>query len=144
MKKDLEAQVNKYFTPLKKIYLAIPYTGNEEESFQMANEVAAQLIALKQYVFSPISHSHHIAATGLVHDTYDTWLDLDEQFLNWCDEVVVVVPNNRGLIKGIGLVLKSKGVIQEILWAKQQNKDVSFVAYNTETKTIVPCDFQMS
>ena len=43
-----------------KIYLAIPYTGIEEESFNIANKVAARLIEDGHIVVSPISHSHSI------------------------------------------------------------------------------------
>ena len=40
-----------------KIYLAIPYTGNENESFRVANLVAGMLMNQGHIVLSPISHT---------------------------------------------------------------------------------------
>lgn len=45
----------------KLIYLAIPYSWNSTKSFELANEIAANLMMDGHIVFSPISHSHSIA-----------------------------------------------------------------------------------
>ena len=44
-----------------KIYLAIPYSGIEEESFAVANKITAHLMYQGHIVFSPISMNHMIA-----------------------------------------------------------------------------------
>lgn len=43
------------------IYLAIPYTWNAMESFDVVNKVAGDLMKRGYIVFSPISHSHPIS-----------------------------------------------------------------------------------
>lgn len=119
----------------KKIYLAIPYTENRELSFQIANEVAAQLISLKAIPFSPISHSHPLAMTGLCTNDHDTWMNYDKHFVDWCDEIFVIVPVD---MNGIISVLNSRGVIQEIEWGLEIDKPISYIRYSIENKVITP------
>ena len=104
---------------MKKIYLAIPYTGYEEKSFDIANRVAAKLILEGYIVLSPISMSHPIAKLGVLDGKWDTWKTIDMEFIKWCDEVVVIEFNERG-------VLESVGVQDEISFAKEIGKEVSF------------------
>jgi nucleoside 2-deoxyribosyltransferase len=120
---------------MKKVYLAIPYTNLEEISYKAANEVAAMLIAQKICVFSPISHSHPIweAGDGIVENDHDTWMKQDRNFVEWCDAVYVIELVN---LNGAGLIYKSKGVMQEIEWAKNFNKELKMIKYNTETKQL--------
>lgn len=120
---------------MKKIYLAIPYSGIEELSYQAANEVAAMLISEGFCVFSPISHSHPIweAGNGLVKNDHETWMKQDKEFVLWCDAVYVIDLVN---LNGVGLIYKSKGVMQEIEWASEFNKELKMIKYNTETKQL--------
>jgi nucleoside 2-deoxyribosyltransferase len=120
---------------MKKIYLAIPYTGIEEISYKAANEVAASLIKEGCCVFSPISHSHPIweAGNGIIQNDHKTWMEQDKNFILWCDEVWIIELIN---LNGLGLVWKSKGVMQEIDWALEFNKKLKMIRYNTDTKTL--------
>jgi nucleoside 2-deoxyribosyltransferase len=120
---------------MKKIYLAIPYSGIEEVSYNAANEVAALLIAEGFCVFSPISHSHPIwkAGIGVVEHSWEVWMEQDKEFVQWCDTVYVIELVN---LNGVGLIYKSKGVMQEIDWAKEFNKELKMIKYNTETKQL--------
>jgi len=120
---------------MKKIYLAIPYSGIEEVSYNAANEVAALLIAEGFCVFSPISHSDPIwkAGIGVVEHSWEVWMEQDKEFVQWCDAVYVIELVN---LNGIGLIYKSKGVMQEIDWAKEFNKELKMIKYNTETKQL--------
>lgn len=119
----------------KKIYLAIPYTEDREKSFQIANEVAAQLISLKAIPFSPISHSHPLALTGLCTNDHDTWMNYDKHFVDWADELFIVVPAD---MRGIESVLASRGVMQEMYWASEARKPISFIRYSVENKVMTP------
>ena len=121
---------------MKKIYLAIPYSGIMDVSFNAANEIAAKLIADGLCVFSPISHSHPIweAGAGLVPNTHEVWMEQDKNFVQWCDEVWVVDLHNHN---GLSLLFKSKGVQQEIEWAVEFNKPFRMIEYNTETKILI-------
>lgn len=111
---------------MKKIYLAIPYSGIEEESYQAANKVAAKLIADGNIVFSPITHSHPIKL-GITQNTYETWLAQDKAFVDWADEIyIVILCKGLDCEYGITKVENSKGVQAEIAWANEQNKPINF------------------
>ena len=102
---------------MSKIYLALPYTGMEEKSFRIANRVAGRLISEGHIVFSPISHSHPIAlAMGLPTDAGFWWLQ-NEEFLRWCDKVLVLRNDNWPV---------SKGVQKEVVTADLFGKVIEF------------------
>ena len=98
-----------------KIYLAIPYTGQEEESFRIANEVAGDLMAKGHIVFSPISHTHPIEMEVDLSGDWEFWKKQDESFIDWCDEIWVI---------DFGDVKNSTGVQAEIKMAKEMGKKV--------------------
>jgi len=101
-----------------KIYLAIPYTGIEEESFKTANLVAGRLMQQGHIVFSPISHTHPIAMECDMPKGWEFWKEFDEQFISFCDEIHVVKLNGHE---------KSKGVNAEIKMAKELGKLIKYI-----------------
>ena len=103
---------------MQKIYLAIPYTGIEELSFKVANYIAAKLMNEGNIVFSPISHSHHIAAQNELESGWDYWKKFDESFIGWCDIVAIVML--------IGWE-RSKGVNGEIDIADSFGKPITYI-----------------
>ena len=109
-----------------KIYLAIPYSGMEEESFRIANEITADFMREGHIVFSPISHSHHIAIAHNLPTDWAFWKKFDESFIEWCDELHAVIVGENGL----ELLAKSKGATAEIEIAKSLNKPIGYVRYN--------------
>jgi len=111
----------------KKIYLAVPYKSCKRLSFIASNKIAGDLIKKGHVVFAPICHSHPIDPTGSRGISHEQWLKVDKEFLNFCDEVIVVILGD----KGIQRIKNSKGVQQEIKWAREQNKDVKFIKYNS-------------
>jgi hypothetical protein len=126
---------------MKKIYLAIPYSGIEELSYKCANYVAGMLISEGFLVFSPISHSHPIwdamKNEKILQNTYDTWLTQDKAFVEWCDEIFVVeLVGEEVKNEGYGLIMKSKGVKQEIEWATEMGKPVKVIRFNIKNKTL--------
>ena len=72
-------------------------------------------------VFSPITHSHPIAKLG-VKGTWDYWQKIDYQFIDWADEVWVLIPK-----EGLTSVLKSTGVVAECKYALQHNKKIKYL-----------------
>ena len=106
-----------------KIYLAIPYSGNEEESFKVANKIASQLMIDGNIVFSPISMNHCIAKENDLPTSWEFWKPFDESFIEWCDAVYVVVMKNDGLLK----IKQSIGVECEIMTAKEMGKRVHYI-----------------
>lgn len=102
-----------------KIYLAIPYFGNEKTSFIKANQKAAELMKSGHIVFSPISHSHPIAIQCGLPGDYEFWAEFDYSFLEWCDELWVYCLTGWK---------QSKGVAAEIKIAKKLNKPIQYIA----------------
>lgn len=103
---------------MKKIYLAIAYTGHEQESFEEVNKIAGKLMSDGYLVFSPISHTHSIASQCNLPSGADFWLDFDFTFIEWCDELWVCDFKDW---------TKSKGVNAEITMAKKLNKKIVFM-----------------
>jgi hypothetical protein len=104
----------------KKIYLAIAYTGYEELSFDLANKTAAKLIGEGNFVFSPISMSHPISKLGVLDGSWDTWKELDMEFIRWCDEVHVINFNDLATEKSVG-------VQDELKYASEIGKEIKFI-----------------
>ena len=105
-------------TNKEKIYLAIPYKGNEKKSFEMANKIASKLMNEGKIVYSPISHNHPIAEQeGLPHG-WDFWEKYDTVFVGWCD--VLYVCKIKGWEESIG-------VKAEIKIAKELKKKIKYL-----------------
>ena len=106
-----------------KIYLAIPYTGNEIKSFQTANLVAGLLMNQGHIVLSPISHTHPIAQECDLPKEWGFWKKQDESFIGWCDELHIVKLNGYE---------NSTGVNAEIEIAKTLGKPVKYIEFKNE------------
>ena len=103
-----------------KIYLACPYTQNPERGFIQANRKAAELMLEGHIVFSPISHSHHICIQNGLPEKLDFWLKQDLPFIDWCDELhVLMLPGWED----------SSGVSREIEYAELTFKPVQMSDY---------------
>lgn len=109
------------------IYLAIPYSGLEDESFKIANHVAHLLMQEGHIVYSPISHNHPIAIAHGLPTGWDFWEKFDTEFVKWADEVHVVVIGNDE--RGFFLINNSKGVRAEMKIAGELGKEIKYYAY---------------
>jgi hypothetical protein len=76
------------------IYLASPYSHPDQavrqQRFEQVCRAAAVLLRQGEIVFSPVVHSHPIAACGLPTD-WRFWQRFDRQLLERCDELVVLM-----------------------------------------------------
>lgn len=108
---------------MKKIYLAIPYTGIEESSFNQANAGMALILNKGHNVFSPISHGHTMSKNFNIPGTWEYWAKRDYQFIDWADEVWLLIPKES---TNLELVLKSKGVMAELQYAADNKKILKF------------------
>ena len=113
----------------KLYYLATPYTKFEDGlnmAFAKAAKVAADLIRQGVNVYSPIVHSHPIAAHGNIDPTdHPLWLGIDQAFMERCDGLVVATMNGW---------TKSKGIRFEIEWFTKAGKSVRY--YDPETDAL--------
>lgn len=115
---------------MKKIYLAISYTGMEESSYRQATEATALIInQFEINVFSPITHSHPLTKYG-VKGTWDYWQKIDYQFIDWADEVWVLIPK-----EGRARIESSTGVQAEIKYAEKTGKPVKFISIQSTILT---------
>jgi len=113
--------------PLKKVYLAIPYSGMEKSSYEQATKACTMIInQLGHNVFSPITHSHPIAKLG-VKGTWEYWQKIDYQYLDWADEMWVLIPK-----EGLTKVISSTGVVAECKYAIKNNKNVIYITIDNE------------
>lgn len=106
------------------IYLATPYSHPKHEfremRFQISNRVAAWVMSQGHTVFSPISHSHPIAAylpEELLMD-HEFWMHQDLPILSKCDELWVY-PGDAADV--------SRGVAREIEEAEKHNIPVRLI-----------------
>lgn len=110
---------------LKKIYLAIPYTGMRDSAFRQANVASVEILNLGHNVFSPITHSHPLTLLERyeIPHTWEYWQHIDYQYLDWADELWILVPE-----EGIQPVKKSTGVQAEIAYAKKLGIPILYVS----------------
>lgn len=91
------------------IYLASPYTDEHYDMqvarYQIAREVAADLIHKGHTVFSPIAYSHPIVQIRKSLDTWDVWMYFDFDILTRCDEMWILPLDGWKQSEGINLEL---------------------------------------
>lgn len=109
---------------MKKIYLAISYTGMQESSYKQANLASVLILNEGHNVFSPITHSHPLTLIDKyeIPHTWEYWQHIDYQFIDWADEVWVLVPD-----EGPIPIINSTGVQAEIVYAEEHDKKVRFI-----------------
>lgn len=120
---------------MKKIYLAIPYSRMEQSSYEQVNIVTALLLNQGYNVFSPITHSHPLTLIeGItIPGTWEFWQKIDYQFIDWADEIFVVIPK-----EGPDKVLKSTGVNAEIEYGVQNSKPITFITEDNGEILYIP------
>ena len=103
------------------IYLASPYTHPvpevQNQRFEAVCRRAAQMLRLGIHVFSPIAHTHPIAAYGLPKN-WRFWESYDREILDMCSEVYVLMLDGWE---------DSVGVRAEIKMATDLGKKVTYI-----------------
>lgn len=95
------------------IYLAVPYTGMEAQSFAAVNRYAGMLMQEGHHVFSPISMCHPMRLVCDLPGTFDYWQSFDTTVIGWCNALVVLML--RGWTKSTGVreevkIAQAKGI----------------------------------
>lgn len=118
---------------MRKIYLAIPYSGMQESSYEQATIATAILLKKGFNVYSPITHSHPLTKQGIdLPHSWDFWEKIDKQFIDWADEVYVMIP-----IEGYEKILSSIGVQAEIAYAKEKNMNINYITMNSNHTNLI-------
>ena len=83
---------------IQSVYIASPYTGNEDQNVRIQIDAAAQLRAMGFFPFIPLmSHYEH-----LIHpQPYDTWLNADLYWITKCDCLLRLPGESSGADKEI-------------------------------------------
>jgi len=84
------------------IYLAAPYTGIEELSFEVSCMVAAFLMKTGKVVYSPIVYGHTLASKYDLPTDCDFWLMQDLDMVCRCDELYVITMEGWDKSFGVG------------------------------------------
>ena len=105
-------------------YLAIPYSHKDpsirQQRFEAVNRVAAKLINEGHLIFSPISHSHHIATEHGLSGGWEFWQRHDEAMLKSCSRLIVLKLDGWH---------ESVGVRAEIEFATKHGIQITFMEY---------------
>lgn len=103
-------------------YLAVPYSHPDKHVRAARNEivtsVSAYMMGMGMHVFSPITHSHHIAEKGNLPNGWDYWGEQDSRYIEMCDRLIVLT------LPGW---LDSEGVTAEIKLAEELGKPISYI-----------------
>lgn len=111
-----ETKIKEYPKPL--IYLASPYSGNEEKNFQLVAKKASELISQGLIVFCPITMCHPMSIYGKLPGGWEFWEKFDRTYLSCCNKVIVY------RIEGWD---KSKGVQAEIKIAQEMDIPIEYI-----------------
>jgi len=109
------------------IYLASPYSGNEEQNFRLAMDACRVYFQNGIPVFSPIAHWHPVAMAFGLETSADHYAVQNAAGVKCCAEVhILKIPGYD----------KSKGIAKEIGWSRLSGKEVSIVSVNEQSVTI--------
>lgn len=101
------------------VYLASPYSHPDPRVvFQRwwdTIRAAARLLERGMLVYSPIAHTHHIAATCGLRGDFEFWRRFDEAMIDRCDRCIVL------LLPGW---MSSKGMEAEVARFEAQGKPI--------------------
>jgi len=104
------------------VYLATPYTHPDKEvqqaRFEAVNKAASKLMLKGLKIFSPISHTHPIAAAGEMPTGWEFWRDFDFAYLSHCYKIIVLK------LEGWE---QSVGVTAEIAMAKELGLEIEYM-----------------
>lgn len=109
-------------------YLATPYSkypGGIEAAWIDACRAAASLLRQGMKVYSPIAHTHGMAAHGgLDPFDHELWLGFDELMMSACDAMIVCRMEGWA---------ESKGVNYEIMRFTEMGKSILYVDFDVES-----------
>jgi len=108
------------------IYLACAYgkvpKPQQKRRYQIASEVAGNLLKAGNLVYSPLSHSHPMQVYGNMKWSSTQWLEYDEFYLERCDILMVLQLTNAWR--------NSEGILHEIQFCHDLGKPIIFLPYD--------------
>lgn len=103
-------------------YLALPYTHSNKAVMELramvSDFIAAELFKAGRIVYAPISSWHHVAIKYDLPQDFETWKELDKQFIKKCSKLLIITLSGWA---------ESKGVNEEIALARKYNKPIVYL-----------------
>ena len=103
-------------------YLAIAYTGREQDSYDYSKKALAFYMNEKVPAFSPIVHGHRVSTEHALLGDWEFWKQLSFAMIMPAPMVHVLVPTGWE-----DFTLASRGVNAEISYAVSQRKHIHAV-----------------
>jgi hypothetical protein len=101
-----------------RIYIAIPYTGNEMLSNRVSNMVTAWFVDNTGFVpISPISMYHHLAHIYEIKSDFERWKSINFGLIDACSKMLVIETEKLKIDE-------SKGVLAEIEYAQSKGIEI--------------------
>ena len=114
------------------IYLASPYTGDEEENYYRVMSAINLLRKSKISAFSPILYWRPLAYLHSLPKSYEAYRIFDEEMITICD---------RFCILDLDGWADSQGIAKEIRWAKLNGKLIEMLNFKELRKGKVIINF---
>ena len=112
-------------------YLAIAYTGREDQSYEYSKRALASYLRTGRMAYSPITHNH---ATAHEHDlplaSESFWERISLAMLSHASSVEIVVPTGW-----LGPTLKSTGVRAEVKHALDLGMPINVITLRLQRGT---------
>jgi hypothetical protein len=116
----------------KVIYLASPYSHPDdnirENNYRLVSKIAADMIANGDVVISPIAYGHPLLDFTEMPSDWKFWSDFCLAMLAKCDEMLVCKMPGWN---------KSRGVAEEIKYAKEHKIPVTYIEINPNQYDVI-------
>lgn len=108
----------------KLIYIGSPYSHQDErvrhENYLKVTKIAAHIVSTGQVAISPITYGHVLLDHAKMPSDWEFWSDFCLTLLSKCDKILVC-----NTMAGWD---KSKGLAEEIEYAKQNGIEIEYLA----------------
>lgn len=109
----------------KLIYIASPYSSADEkkrlDNYEKVSKFAAYLISKGDVVISPIAYGHPLLGFVNMPGDWEFWKNFCITFLEKCDTMIVLQLEDWD---------KSRGVLEEIEYCKNNNIPICYVTHH--------------
>jgi len=97
---------------MEKIYLAVPYSAIsdhlKDQRFKFITKMAARFVIDEINCYSPITNSHllHLYSPGKLPGDWQTWAEINRQYIDDCDSIYVACLPGWDMSEGVQVEIK--------------------------------------
>ena len=111
-------------------YLAIAYTGREDQSYEYSKRALASYLRVGRLAYSPITHGHAAAREHGLPSAWEYWERISLAMVSHASSVDILVPTGW-----LGPTLKSIGVRAEVKHALDLAKPINVMTLRPQRGT---------